>query len=51
MRKIILLGAVALFATACVSKKEYEAQLAQAAALSAEKDWRTRNLRQRPPCQ
>jgi chaperonin cofactor prefoldin len=38
MRKIILLGAVALFATACVSKKEYEAQLAQAAALSAEKD-------------
>ncbi len=38
MRKILVLGALALFATACVSKKEYEAQLAQAAALSAEKD-------------
>lgn len=38
MRKILLFGALALFATACVSKKEYEAQLAQAAALSAEKD-------------
>lgn len=38
MRKTILLMAVALFATACVSKSEYERQLAQAAALSAEKD-------------
>jgi len=38
MRKILVLGALALFATACVSKKEYEAQLAQSAALSAEKD-------------
>ncbi len=38
MRKIILLTAVALFATACVSKSEYDRQLAQAAALSAEKD-------------
>jgi uncharacterized protein YcfL len=38
MRKTILLAAVALFATACVSKSEYERQLAQAAALSAEKD-------------
>jgi len=38
MRKILALSAVALFATACVSKKEYDRQLAQAAALSAEKD-------------
>lgn len=38
MRKSILLAAVALFATACVSKSEYDRQLAQAAALSAEKD-------------
>ncbi len=38
MRNIILLAAVALSATACVSKSEYERQLAQAAALSAEKD-------------
>jgi phenylpyruvate tautomerase PptA (4-oxalocrotonate tautomerase family) len=38
MRKTILLAAVALFATACVSKSEYDRQLAQAAALSAEKD-------------
>ena len=38
MRKTLMLGALVLFATACVSKKEYEAQLAQSAALSAEKD-------------
>ena len=38
MRKTMLLAAVALFATACVSKSEYDRQLAQAAALSAEKD-------------
>jgi FtsZ-binding cell division protein ZapB len=38
MRKTLLLAAVALFATACVSKSEYDRQLAQAAALSAEKD-------------
>lgn len=38
MRKTFILGAFLLFATACVSKKEYEAQLAQSAALSAEKD-------------
>ncbi|WKW11626.1 hypothetical protein Strain138_000881 [Pseudogemmatithrix spongiicola] len=38
MRKILLLSAVALLATGCVSKKEYDRQLAQAAALSAEKD-------------
>ena len=38
MRKTIRLAAVALFATACVSKSEYDRQLAQAAALSAEKD-------------
>ncbi len=38
MRKLIALAAVVLVATACVSKKEYEAQLAQSAALSAEKD-------------
>jgi chaperonin cofactor prefoldin len=38
MRKTIILATFALFATACVSKKEYDTQLAQAAALSAEKD-------------
>lgn len=38
MRKTLILGALVLFATACVSKKEYDAQLAQSAALSAEKD-------------
>lgn len=38
MRKILVLSAVAFLATACVSKKEYDRQLAQAAALSAEKD-------------
>lgn len=38
MRKTLTLVAVAFLATACVSKSEYERQLAQAAALSAEKD-------------
>jgi hypothetical protein len=38
MKKTLLLLAVALFATACVSKTEYDRQIAQAAALSAEKD-------------
>lgn len=38
MRKTLLLVAVAFVATACVSKSEYDRQLAQAAALSAEKD-------------
>lgn len=38
MRKTLMLAAVALVATACVSKSEYDRQLEQAAALSAEKD-------------
>lgn len=38
MRKTLYLVAVALVATACVSKTEYDRQLEQAAALSAEKD-------------
>lgn len=38
MRKSFLLLAVAVLASACVSKSEYDRQLAQAAALSAEKD-------------
>lgn len=38
MRKTLLLLAVAMVASACVSKSEYDRQLAQAAALSAEKD-------------
>lgn len=38
MRKSLYLVAVALVATACVSKTEYDRQLEQAAALSAEKD-------------
>jgi hypothetical protein len=38
MRKILALAVVVLFATACVSKSEYERQIEQAAALSAEKD-------------
>lgn len=38
MRKTLFLVAVALVATACVSKTEYDRQLEQAAALSAEKD-------------
>lgn len=38
MRNMILLAAVALGSAACVSKSEYDRQLAQAAALSAEKD-------------
>lgn len=38
MRKYLLIGSLALFATACVSKSEYDRQLANAAALSAEKD-------------
>ncbi len=38
MRKLFALAAVAVLATACVSKSEYDRQLAQAAALSAEKD-------------
>lgn len=38
MRKFTALAAVFLLTAACVSKSEYEAQLAQAAALSAEKD-------------
>lgn len=38
MKKFTALAAVVLLTAACVSKAEYEAQLAQAAALSAEKD-------------
>lgn len=38
MRKTLALAAVALLATACVSKAEYDRQLEQSAALSAEKD-------------
>ena len=38
MRQVITLAAVALLATACVSKSEHERQLSQNAALSAEKD-------------
>lgn len=38
MRKTLLLMAVALFTTACVTKSEHERQIARAAALSAEKD-------------
>ncbi len=38
MKKTLLLMTVALFATACVSKSEHERQVAQAAALAAEKD-------------
>ena len=37
MRRVMLL-AVALLSTACVAKSDYEEQLAQSAALSAEKD-------------
>jgi cell division protein FtsB len=38
MRKILALTAVAVLATACVSKAEYDRQIEQSAALSAEKD-------------
>lgn len=38
MRKILALTAVALLATACVSKSDYERQIEQSAALAAEKD-------------
>lgn len=38
MRKILTLTALAFVATACVSKSEYDRQLEQSAALSAEKD-------------
>jgi hypothetical protein len=38
MRNILLVGSLAFLATACVSKSEYDRQLANAAALSAEKD-------------
>jgi predicted nucleic acid-binding Zn-ribbon protein len=38
MRNILLIGSLAVLATACVSKSEYDRQLANAAALSAEKD-------------
>jgi predicted nucleic acid-binding Zn-ribbon protein len=38
MPKLLMLSAVAVLATACVSKAEYDRQLAQAVALSAEKD-------------
>jgi predicted nucleic acid-binding Zn-ribbon protein len=38
MRKTLAVAALLLLTTACVSKKEYDAQMAQSAALSAEKD-------------
>jgi hypothetical protein len=38
MRKTLFVAALALFSTACVSKSEYDRQLANQAAISAEKD-------------
>lgn len=38
MRKILIAGVLVLFATACVSKSEYDRQIEQVAAISAEKD-------------
>src|SRR5690606_18469576 len=38
MRTTLLIGSLLTLATACVSKSEYDRQLANAAALSAEKD-------------
>ncbi|MBK7904971.1 MAG: hypothetical protein IPJ78_00245 [Gemmatimonadetes bacterium] len=38
MRKFILAGALAVVATGCVSKSEYDKQLQQVAAISSEKD-------------
>lgn len=38
MRSLILAGSLALAATACVSKSEYDRQMEQVAAISAEKD-------------
>lgn len=38
MKKLILAGALAVVATGCVSKSEYDRQLEQVAAISSEKD-------------
>lgn len=38
MKQMILVGALALAATACVSKSEYDKQLEQVASISSEKD-------------
>lgn len=38
MKRFILVGALALAATACVSKSEYDKQIEQVAAISSEKD-------------
>ncbi len=38
MRKLLLTGTLAVLATACVSKSEYDRQLQQVASISAEKD-------------
>jgi hypothetical protein len=38
MKKLLLVGALAIVATGCVSKSEYDKQLQQAAAISSEKD-------------
>lgn len=38
MRRLILAGSLAVLATACVSKSEYDRQMEQVAAISAEKD-------------
>lgn len=38
MKKIILAGVLAVLATGCVSKSEYDKQMAQSASISSEKD-------------
>ena len=38
MKKLILVGALAILATGCVSKSEYDKQMEQVAAISSEKD-------------
>lgn len=38
MKKIIMTGALAILATSCVSKSEYDKQIEQVTAISSEKD-------------
>lgn len=38
MKKILMLGALAMLATGCVSKSEYDRQMQQVASISSEKD-------------
>ena len=38
MRKLLLVGSLAALTTACVSKSEYDRQMAEVASISAEKD-------------